>query len=141
MKRCEQSETAFSKSNVQLYDLIRNRIAGFGLTQRVPEQHSQRMDDSDSDDDGFMMRRADAPRPEDEVTSYVADHFNETSSAVFHPLIFWHTYEDRYPKLSKLALRYLAVPASSASCERAFRRMKTIITEYRENLDPETVLS
>lgn len=133
------SKTTFSYLSVQLYNLVRNRIAGFGLTQREPEQLSQRADDSDSDDDGFKMRRVDDPRREDEVTSYVSDHFNETASAVFHPLTFWHTYEDRYPKLSKLALRYLAVPASSASCERAFRRMKTLITDSRENLSPETV--
>ena len=96
------------------------------------------MDDSDSDDE-LIMRQVDQPRTFDEVTAYTEDHFNETASTVFDPLAFWHTYEDRYPKLRKLALRIFAIPASSAACERAFRRLKSIVTKNRESLSPETV--
>lgn len=118
---------------------MRTKIAAFPLTQRAPEQPLRHVvDDSDSDDD-VIIRRADVPRNIDEVTNYIEDHFNETASPVFDPLSFWHTYEERYPKLSKLALRIFAVPASSASCERAFRRLKATITDNRQNLDPETV--
>lgn len=96
------------------------------------------MDDSDSDDE-LLMRRVDQPRISDEVTAYVEDHFNETASTVFDLLVFWHTEEDRYPKISKLALRIFAIPASSAACERAFRRLKSIVTKNRETLSPKTV--
>ncbi|KAH7704378.1 hypothetical protein AAVH_28438 [Aphelenchoides avenae] len=70
----------------QLYNVVRSRIAVFPLTQRAPAQLSQRMEDSDSDDEGILMRRVDTPRNADEVTSYVEDHFNETASAVFTKL-------------------------------------------------------
>lgn len=105
---------------------------------RLPPLLSQLMYDSDSDVE-LIMRRADQPRVFDEVTAYTGDHFNETASTVFDLLAFWHTYEDRYPKLSKLALCIFAIAASSAACERAFRRLKSIVTKNRESLSPETV--
>ncbi|KAH7694664.1 HAT dimerization [Aphelenchoides avenae] len=127
------------EQRTELHELVRSKITAFPLTQRAPEQPLRHfVDDSDSDDE-VIIRRADVPRNIDEVTNYIEDHFSETASPVFDPLNFWHTYEERYPKLSKLALRMFAVPASSASCERAFRRLKAIITENRQSLSPETV--
>jgi hypothetical protein len=117
-------------------------ISAYPLTQR--SQAQSQFDagpfdgESDSDSELIIPRRDQQPVI-DEVDSYQRDSFAETSSSVFDILSFWHAHEERYPRLSKLALRILAVPASSASCERAFRRVKLLITESRESLTPETV--
>lgn len=63
-------------------------------------------------------------RPEsDELDAYVNGYFAEITSASFDVLEFWSGRETQFPGLAALALKYLAIPASSASCERAFRRL------------------
>lgn len=129
-------------SNLKLHDTVRNMISRYPLTQRSQTQSqvdaSVSNDESDSESELIVQRR-DQPPVIDEVDSYQRDSFAETSSSVFDILAFWHAHEERYPRLSKLALRILAIPASSASCERAFRRVKLLVTESRESLTPETV--
>ena len=53
--------------------------------------------------------------------------------------VFWRKYSDRFPRLSKLACRILALPASSASAERIFSRLKRIATDDKFNLSDDTV--
>ncbi|EEU33654.1 uncharacterized protein NECHADRAFT_56317, partial [Fusarium vanettenii 77-13-4] len=45
----------------------------------------------------------------------------------------------RFPILSILARRYLAIPATSASIESTFSISNNIITKSRNRLDPEVV--
>lgn len=46
-------------------------------------------------------------------------------------------YFQRLPLLAKLARQFLAAPASSASSERAFKEMKSILGDYTRNrLEP-----
>ena len=54
---------------------------------------------------------------ESELKGYVLKSTNPGNS---DPLSFWKDHEDTYPKLVILAMRYLAVPASSALVERLF---------------------
>ena len=44
-----------------------------------------------------------------------------------------------YPKLSTIAKKYLAIPATSADSESAFRYADLTVTELRNRLSPETV--
>jgi hypothetical protein len=50
-------------------------------------------------------------------------------------LEFWGKYEAMLPRLSKIAFKVLAIPASIASSERAFSAMNRIISEERSSLD------
>lgn len=75
----------------------------------------------------------------DEVDCYVNGYFAETASSVFDLLEFWSTHETQFPGLSSVAQKFLAIPATSASCERAFRRLKLLIPDARESLKPITV--
>ena len=55
------------------------------------------------------------------------------------PLEFWRLNAGRFPVLAVLARRYLAIPASSASSERLFSRLKLIATAARQNLSSHTL--
>ncbi|KAL2757507.1 hypothetical protein ACRALDRAFT_1028469, partial [Sodiomyces alcalophilus JCM 7366] len=54
-------------------------------------------------------------------------------------LLFWKNNAFKYPILSILARRYLAIPATSASIERIFSVTSNIISKNRINLYPNTV--
>ena len=55
------------------------------------------------------------------------------------PLIWWRNNAPKFPELSKLARKYLAIPATEVSSERAFSTAGNIITKKRAALDPDTV--
>lgn len=55
------------------------------------------------------------------------------------PTEWWSNNHGRYPLLSQLARRYLAVPATSVPCERAFSTAGHIASEKRSCLLPENV--
>lgn len=52
------------------------------------------------------------------------------------PLAYWQKREALYPRLSKLAKRYLVIPASSVPCERVFSKAGELITDRRNRLSP-----
>jgi hypothetical protein len=52
---------------------------------------------------------------------------------------FWEGQSHRFPRLAKLARRILAIPASSACCERVFSALKRMVTDERISLGEETV--
>ena len=54
------------------------------------------------------------------------------------PLAWWKLHDSRFPRISKLAIKYrLAIPASSAPSERVFSRAKLIQQRQRWNLLPQ----
>ena len=55
------------------------------------------------------------------------------------PLKWWKEHAAKFPYLSQLARRYLAMPATSASVERLFSVAGQVVTAKRASLDPETV--
>ena len=69
----------------------------------------------------------------DEVTSYLAlpkIHHDDC------PLMWWKTNKTRFPVLSKLARKYLAVPATSTPSERLFSEAGNVMTIKRTQLAP-----
>jgi hypothetical protein len=61
------------------------------------------------------------------------------SNKDINPLDFWKQNTYRFPILSTLARRYLAIPATSASIERVFSISNNIITKSRNRLFPDTI--
>uniref|UniRef100_A0A0A1WDS8 Transposable element Hobo transposase n=1 Tax=Zeugodacus cucurbitae TaxID=28588 RepID=A0A0A1WDS8_ZEUCU len=57
----------------------------------------------------------------------------------FDVLKWWGVNENRYPLLSKVALKFLTIPASSAPAERVFSLAGNVITEKRNRLGPTSV--
>ena len=44
---------------------------------------------------------------------------------------WWGENEDKFPNVSKLARKYLAIPVSSAPSERVFSQLKLIVERKR----------
>ena len=73
---------------------------------------------------------------EDEVANYLAlpkIHLDDC------PLLWWKTNSTRFPVLSKLARKYLAIPATSTPSERLFSEAGNIMTIKRAQLAPNTL--
>ena len=54
-------------------------------------------------------------------------------------LDWWKNHSEVIPILSKLARRFLAIPASSSKSERVFSSGTNFVTAKRSNLNPEKV--
>jgi len=78
-----------------------------------------------------------------EVDTYqtIAGHqFNEGKLDVKANILkWWKVHAVRFPYLSRLARRYLAMPATSDSVERLFSVDGQVVTAKRARLDPSTV--
>jgi len=88
----------------------------------------------DDDDDIFLFK--DIPE-EEEYTQYIKESIILNKD--FDPLDYWKQNTYRFPILSLLARRYLAIPATSAPIERVFSISNNIITKSRNRLLPSTV--
>jgi len=55
------------------------------------------------------------------------------------PLLWWRQHQVQFPFLSKLAKKYLGVPATSAPSERIFSNAGNHITPRHSNLKPKLV--
>ena len=76
------------------------------------------------------------------VEGGVGDHiqFNQGKLDVkANILMWWKLHAMRFPYLSRLARRYLDMPATSASVERLFSVSGQVVTAKRARLDPSTV--
>lgn len=71
----------------------------------------------------------------DEIQAYIDHQGKETDVDV---LKWWYINKARYPRLAKLACFLLAIPASSASVERAFSSAGYTV-KNRPNLNPSTL--
>lgn len=56
-----------------------------------------------------------------------------------NPLAFWKAHQHQFPKLAKLARKYLAVPASTGSVERLLSVAGALARARRANLTPATL--
>lgn len=90
--------------------------------------------DDDDDDDIFLSKEI---PEEEEYTQYIKESI--ISNKDFNPLDYWKQNAYRFPILSLLARRYLAIPATSAPIERVFSVSNNIITKSRNRLLPSTV--
>ncbi|KAM7307367.1 E3 SUMO-protein ligase ZBED1-like [Ixodes scapularis] len=56
-------------------------------------------------------------------------------------LKWWRDHESKFPAVAQLAMKYMCIPASSASSERVFSTAGNIVTAKRSCLLPENVSS
>ena len=62
-----------------------------------------------------------------------------TDSDIEDPLQYWISKATDYPRLSRMALDVMTVPAMSAECERLFSAVGLMATSLRSRLDASTI--
>ncbi len=113
---------SFEKEGI--YNLIRARIQPT-TSQTQQERNLLSMEASDESTD--------------ELSNYMHSKFSGITESDFDLLNFWQTHKLQYPQMYVLALKYLSIPATSASAERSFSTLKRTITDQRTRLDPALV--
>ena len=74
-----------------------------------------------------------AAAPDNEVSEYLQMHEIPIKS---DPLIWWNEKKDKFPILSNLAQKYLAVSATSTASERLFSDAGNLLTNKRTCMKP-----
>ena len=70
---------------------------------------------------------------EDEFKRYMLEP--QTNWRVNDVMQWWSDHEANFPHIALLALKYLAIPASSAPSERIFSQLKLVIDRKRWRMD------
>lgn len=99
----------------------------------LPEKRSRVSADSFLDD----YCTANGATANNELDQYLSDSVTKVKFA--DVLEWWKVASNTYPKLALLARKFLAIPATSASSESAFRYAGLTVTDLRNRLSPETV--
>ena len=76
------------------------------------------------------------PSPDDELERYWAEPPIPLSE---DPLLWWGGKERSFPKLFRLAMRFLCIPATSVPSERVFSAAGLIVSRLRSRLKPKHV--
>jgi hypothetical protein len=71
-----------------------------------------------------------------EVLRYYNFQFN-FENLQMDPILFWHNYKDRFPRLYQLFLQVFTVPATNLSSRRNFNYARLVLSDRRPRLDPE----
>jgi hypothetical protein len=74
-----------------------------------------------------------------ELLIYLDEPNVPTSDKNFSLLPYWQQHAHRFPVVSSMAKRFLAVPASSVSSESTFSTGGRVVDDYRSSLKPSTV--
>ena len=69
-----------------------------------------------------------------EIYQYKGEEHTDKS-----PLLWWSSFKGRYPLFTQLAKHYLAIPATSVSCERVFSEAGHVVNKKRSCLLPSNV--
>ena len=101
---------------------------------------------SQPDDDPFfdlasdvLVKVTSAPADQSSITIEWEMHLKVPAVTGLNVLDFWRTNKHKFPLLAESARKWLCVPASSASSERAFSAGGAIVSYKRTKLQPEQV--
>lgn len=89
-----------------------------------PKAKSQRMLD-------FLVDGPSDKHEESEVSAYLREYVNTDDE---DPISWWKQNSTKYPRLSVLARRYLAIPATSVPLEKIFSSAGLILTKLCSRL-------
>ena len=101
--------------------------------------------DADDEESEKLDRNSDAPahglhrEVKDEFDAWllIPEVRQVNATSPIDPLACWKLHDSRFPRVSKLARKYLEIPASSAPSQRVFSTAKLIQQRQRWNLLPQ----
>lgn len=85
----------------------------------------------------MALPEADAQIETHSLTKEISRFIKHKSKPDRPVLKWWKTNASLFPRLSALARRYLAIPATQAASERDFSRMRRVCTHLRNSLGPD----
>ncbi|KIK32879.1 hypothetical protein CY34DRAFT_27129 [Suillus luteus UH-Slu-Lm8-n1] len=68
------------------------------------------------------------------VSAEDGPHISNVTDAV----AWWHAHRSSYPQLSRIALDYLTIPATSVDVERLFSRGRLLLSHVRSHLSAQS---
>jgi hypothetical protein len=74
----------------------------------------------------------------DEYTAWQLDR-EVGDGEVRDPLAYWFERQERYPRLSQMAMDFMTIQPMSAECERAFSAAGQMVTPTRNRLEAVTI--
>ena len=74
--------------------------------------------------------------PDEELQEYLVTRVASRQTDILH---WWRAQETNFPTLAAMARDVFAIPATSATSERAFSLARHVVTEFRSSLSPETI--
>lgn len=99
------------------------------------------LNDCESDDEDEPVETVEAPCLHSEVDVYlhlpampISKNGRDTC-----PLDWWSAHYTQLPNLSKMARQFLAMPASSAGCERVFSAAGKLHDDFRKSINDSTL--
>jgi hypothetical protein len=76
----------------------------------------------------------------DEFHDYLRNSpYKVANLKTYNPITWWNDAAEDYPTLHRYALDTLAIPATSAECERIFSSAKKLITPERNRLSDDII--
>jgi len=119
-------------------ELIRGPSQEGPIAKRRKTYHTG-FDDFQDECRSQLMPRI-APSLTDEYTRWViAVQGEDHNKGVVDPITYWISKQYEYPRLSRMALDVMTVPAMSAECERLFSAVGLMVTPLRSRLDASTI--
>ncbi|KAK2666365.1 HAT, C-terminal dimerization domain [Fusarium oxysporum f. sp. vasinfectum] len=81
--------------------------------------------------------------PEEESVADEFERWQSTKQDIFskhdNPLEYWYAKRFEYPRVAKMAIDVLSVPAMATECERAFSSAGSMVSPQRTRLDASTI--
>ena len=152
MERYENAVLEIATQQVQnnIVDDVAHGIVGQLQEQR--DQGKQRrqgsaafftdLNDSDSDEEENNPEPTAEAIVDAELQAYKLDKgcsMQKEDGSYACPLVWWQLHHSKFPSIWKLAIRILAIPATSAPAKRVFSAAANAINKKRVRLKPETV--
>lgn len=93
--------------------------------------------------DSFQDELMSYPNSEEESVADEFERWQSTKQDTFskhdNPLEYWSAKRFEYPRVAKMAIDVLSVPAMAAECERAFSSAGSMVSPQRTRLDASTI--
>jgi hypothetical protein len=123
------------------YAYVDVRISSRGSNDSEPSAKRLRYSDSYKDPFGF-----DQQQPESPPTAVKGDEYEQWQldrkpgeRRIRDPIKYWIKRQNRYPRLSRMALDFLTIQAISAKCKKAFSAAGKMVITERNRLKVEII--
>ena len=118
-----------------MYNNLKDEMQGLLLAQQLQASNKDKRDESNNKkqkmSDFYESESDEEEEDYNSVTREMERYLSESEDREGDTLQFWRDREASYPLLSKLARKYLCIPATSVEAERRFSDLGILLTKRR----------